>query len=227
MDLEPLIKFLRFVDSPMKRGQNILAFRGQTDEKWDLLPKGYRPKYFDAALPDPNPERITQWKAETHAFPNLPKGKSEWERIAIAQHHGLALPVLDWTGNPLVALYFAVESEYNKDGAVWLLDFSTLKVNPGDTESPWTMGEICVYRPMPIHPRIWVQNGLLSFHPQNRILPSSLLRKYKIKKATKNALKQVLSRFGFNKANIYCDGDGLADSINFIAEALIEMKNNP
>ncbi len=99
-----------------------LWFRGQRSAKWDLRPRIYRPDYENAE------ESEIRLAFEGHglqlATTNL--NRTKWEWYFLMQHYGAPTRLLDWTGNPLAALYFAIVEEREgvkkDDAAVWALD---------------------------------------------------------------------------------------------------------
>ena len=59
--------------------------------------------------------------------PELPPGSSEIEVLAQLQHQGAATGLIDFTENPLVALWFACSGNSDKDGAVYILPCSEIR----------------------------------------------------------------------------------------------------
>jgi len=73
---------------------------------------------------------------ETHLLRNFRKygaqgagsHASEWNWLAMAQHHGLPTRLLDWTYSPLVAAHFATAKVefFHRDGVIWAADYVAL-----------------------------------------------------------------------------------------------------
>jgi len=88
-------------------------WRGQRDSVWELKSSLDRLLHYVARPEWPTKEKrhLEQFKLAVRGRrgPNPARMDSEDDWWALAQHNGMATPLLDWTESPFVALYFAFE----------------------------------------------------------------------------------------------------------------------
>ena len=119
MEAKTIAEFFEALSAADLSGQ---IFRGHSDEYWRLVPSLFRDDVPN--LPKGNYRNIENTLlarffqlAEAH-LSRLEKRSSLRDRI-IAQHYGLRTSLLDWTKNPLIALYFSC-NHFDRNGKVFL-----------------------------------------------------------------------------------------------------------
>jgi hypothetical protein len=157
-----------------------------------------------------------------------PPGDSSWKLMALAQHHGMATRLLDWSRNPLVALWFAVKQPPREQGieaVVWMLCPVQGDLVQDETVPPTQVASVRVWEPPHVTRRISAQVGAFTVHPEIEGQFVALeddpsfqakLHKILVPCAHFDAIRFHLDRCGLNEASIYPDVDGLARYIEWL-----------
>jgi hypothetical protein len=201
------------------------CYRGQADVDWPLLPLAGRPEYYTGR----ELGRLHVWRQQAIAFdPNLPA--NDWESLAVAQHHGLATRLLDWTRNPLVAAYFAAAPPLDVDGVLYCY-FPQLYIDIKVAELE-NIDCVAAYRPRALTLRLVRQAGMFTYHPLASVplTPGPLsaplvgedLVAIRIASEMKTSLRETLDIYGINEVSLFPDLDGLSRHVNWETRRQIE-----
>jgi hypothetical protein len=204
-------------------------FRGQADISWPLIPKAGRSEFRNGN----DLGRFYDWRKRAYAHGPLPD--NDWECLAISQHYGLATRLLDWSCNPLVATYFAVNEYPECDGAIYcflpdlFIDCESLSIRA-------QLAQVAVYLPRVIDQRVSRQSGVFTVHNDaiseidvkelDHPLSGTNLVRIVIPQQLKLPILEMLDDYGVHGHGIFPDLDGLSRYINWKTNEIVRKRDS-
>ncbi|GAB4007203.1 hypothetical protein GCM10028808_10650 [Spirosoma migulaei] len=232
LEISNLLDFFNLIDQKQaererKNAERIL-YRGQLACK-PLLPSIARERKGDTRnLED---EMLSYIERVAHLKIDY---DNKLDLLITAQHYGLKTRLLDWTSNPLAALYFAIEKEYgmDKDSYVYILEVPKGKILSDKDkkkeidavkENPFNISETKVLRPTLNNDRIVAQSGWFTIHSSiDGFSPleedpemTKYLTEIKIVKSSKRKLLEQINDYGINARTIFPDFEGTCKHANW------------
>lgn len=217
-----------------------VLFRGQNGD-WPLLPKLCRLNLRIKTKLE-NKANLLQTELKLlEDFKRLSKPhlqripSNNWEWLALAQHHGLPTRLLDWSSNPLAALWFAVSSPaHGKEGVIWVFfpdAIAFLKPNEIEGTDPFETGAARVFQPQISTIRIQSQSGwfttqqfkttdesFVAFNQVNEY--RNCLVKLSIPSTSFASFRTKLDLLGINRFSLFQDLDGIARHVEWLHSLL-------
>ena len=200
-------------------------YRGQR-YPWELLPSIARACDKNVLLKK-EAELLELFKNEAQDCLQIPT-VNIWDLLVVAQHHGLPTRLLDWTKNPLVALWFAIEGYAIPDSipTIWSIQPEARDyIKAPQNERPFAGSRTKFFETNFLIPRIRAQNGCFTLFKhiansksgfialeKNRIL-SNRLNRCHINIQSCSSILFELRAAGIERDTIYPDLDTVVKKI--------------
>jgi hypothetical protein len=128
----------------------------------------------------------------------------------LGRHYGLPTRILDWSWNPLVALYFAAQEDKTTpgvDGCIWALERGRMNLQ--------MMGDrrfLAADEPQVLNiAELAFESKMDEFHAKTGAPPRR--RGFRVPSASKFQLLEVLGAIGIRKSSLFPDLGALAEDI--------------
>jgi hypothetical protein len=192
------------------RGKTMI-YRGVKSIDFELLPKIGRLSPRSPSTNKNELEREILRIFKERALPYLTAvPQTDWDWLALGQHHSLPTRLLDWTSNPLVACYFAVEEESEAPSMIYAYEIK-LFISVRDNPDPFQYKRVGKFIPRHITARITAQSGIFTIHPNpHEPFKSDNIDRIIIPNEVRAGLKETLNRYGINRVSLFPGLDGLA-----------------
>ncbi len=204
-------------------------YRGHRESSWELIPKIARETFL--LSPDylqKEKEIVNEFKRQSISYEPQILNYNMWDILSIAQHFGLPTRLLDWTTNPLVALWFAFIEKENISGfrCVWGLAVENIYFADLTTD-PFNQATTRVFTPNHLTNRIKSQNGWFTVHSHDKennnilsikdcpIFESGNLAKFTFSNTLREEILNTLDTLGINHSSILQDLEGISKYIEW------------
>lgn len=199
-----------------QRTQSDMIYRGHASVDWDLKPGIGRNNYSREL----EQKVFEQFKMKYYSYTSE-RPLTDMDVMFLAQHYGLPTRLLDWSYNPMIALYFACESHPEVDGCIYTVSLREFLVvdSESDMNAPRTMKDIMsMKKPMYVVPnytdeRYKNQSALflLCNKPEKKF--TSVPLTYVIKKEAKEQIIKDLALLGYDRTLVFPMLDSLCKDI--------------
>jgi hypothetical protein len=132
---------------------------------------------------------------------------------------------LDWTSNPLAALWFACADPKAGDAYVYALDADRLQHHDVYAQDPFKQKKTLVFQPRLNNPRIIAQHGWFTLHRYSEKVGKFValesnsdikgrLDEFKVPEENRQNMLDSLERHGINRSTLFPDLEGLCKHLN-------------
>ena len=142
---------------------------------------------------------------------------NDWHWLAYAQHLGVPTRMLDWTSSPLIAAFFALESDARSDRAIFCMKYSKfIHEVDGSGSSPFDCNTEGRFTPPLLFDRIRSQRGLFTIHPDpTKVFYRPGMKVIVIPHKQVGIFRKALFKYGIDYWSVYPDAEGLGQQMRW------------